>query len=336
MTSDNTANDGGQKPPSGGEGVKRARRSQTNAEKAARQEKRLRDQYGNSRLDPNEPPLHGLTAAAILCALDLLRRAFRSAGGFKPKSIADKVASICSLSADQHKLLLRWLAWAKPRRWVLQEAGRSAVVAWSTSRPDNAAVWTAALDAQWRARVQSSAASKENDTPARELPKVASQSREAVPTSAPKPSNSGENPSRSGPVPQAGVAAPAPRDPVDRNDASFRSNASPPSGPQQAPAASQPVAREFSAPAETTRSIDRRMITAFPKPAFRGVRGGAANDFATAALNFLKSEGSADDLRIAADGLRKDEFACREFCQRSPEHRKFVESIFEQLGWEVP
>jgi hypothetical protein len=260
MTSDNNASNGGQKPPSGDEGVKRARRSQTNAEKAARHEKRLRDQYGNSRLDPNEPPLHGLTAAAILCALDLLRRAFRSAGGFKPKSVADKVASICSLSADQHKILLRWLAWAKPRRWVLQEEGRSAVVAWSISRPDNAAVWTAALDAQWRARIQNSVASKETDTPARELPNVASRPREAVPTGAPKPSNSGENPSRSGPVPQAGVAAPAPRDPVDRNDAISRSNPSPPSGGQQPPAASQPFERMSSAPNSAQGLIDRNKI----------------------------------------------------------------------------
>jgi hypothetical protein len=335
MTSDNTANNGGQKPPSGDEGVKRARRTQTNAEKAARQEKRLRDQYGNSRLDPNEPPLHGLTAAAILCALDLLRRAFRSAGGFKPKSMADKVASICSLSADQHKLLIRWLAWAKPRRWVLQEEGRSAVVAWSLSRPDNAAVWTAALDAQWRARIQNSVASKETDTPARELPNVASRPREAVPTGAPKPSNSGENPSRSGPVPQAGVAAPAPRDSGGRSDTSFRSDPSPPSGGQQPPAASQPIERRFSAPNLAKGWIDRNKIADFPDPAFQS-GAHTANRFARAALDFLRSQGSADNLRIAADGLRRDVFACLEFSQRSHGHRKFVESIFQQLGWEVP
>jgi len=335
MTSDNTASNGGQKPPSGDEGVKRARRSQTNAEKAARQEKRLRDQYGNSRLDPNEPPLHGLTAAAILCALDLLRRAFRSAGGFKPKSIADKVASICSLSADQHKILLRWLAWAKPRRWVLQEAGRSAVVAWSTSRPDNAAVWTAALDAQWRARIQTSAAPSETETPARDLPKVASQTREVVPTGSPKPSNSEENPSRSGPVPQAGVAAPVPRDSGDRSDASFRSNASPPSSGQHAPAASQPIERKSSAPNPAAYPFDRGKIAAFPKPAF-GKGRDTANGFADVALKFLRNQGSSEDLKRAADALRQDVFACLEFCKRSPEHRKFVESIFEQLGWEVP
>ncbi len=75
--------------------VKRRRRPQTSAEKAARQEKRLRDQYGNSLLDPGEPPLHGLTAAAILCALTVLRQTYRKGGGCKPKSIADKVARIC-------------------------------------------------------------------------------------------------------------------------------------------------------------------------------------------------------------------------------------------------
>lgn len=335
MTSDNNANNGGQKPPSGSEEVKRSRRSQTNAEKAARQEKRLRDQYGNSRLDPNEPPLHGLTAAAILCALDLLRRAFRSAGGFKPKSIADKVASICSLSADQHKLLLRWLAWAKPRRWVLQEEGRSAVVAWSISRPNNAAVWTAALDEQWRAHIQNSVASKETDTPARDLPNASSQPREAVPASAPQASHSGEAPSRSDPTRQPGAAAPALRDPIDRNGTSFRSDPAPPSGGQQAPAASQPVERKSPAPNSATGWIDRNKIAPFPKPAFDKGRD-TANSFADASLKFLRDQGSSEDLKIAADALRQDVFSCREFCQRSPGHRTFVESIFEQLGWEVP
>lgn len=315
--------------------VKRQRRALTSAEKDARQQKRLRDQYGNSRLDPSEPPLHGLTAAAILCALDLLRRAFRRAGGFKPKGIADRAASICSLSADQYKLLDRWLVWVKPRRWVLHEEGRSAVVAWSVSRPENSAVWTAELDAHWRARIQTSAASRETEAPAKELSKVASQPRQAVPTSAPKPPNSGENPSRSGPVPQAGVVAPAPRDLVDRNDTSIRSNPSPPSSGQQAPAASQPIERKSSAPNLATNPIDRGKIAAFPKPAFDKGRD-TANGFADVALKFLRNQGSSEDLKIAADALRQDVFACREFCQRSPDHRKFVESIFEQLGWEVP
>lgn len=336
MTSDNTANDGGQKPPSGGEGVKRIRRKPTDAEKAASLEKRLRDQYGNSRLDPDEPPLHGLTAAAILCALELLRRAYRNSDDFKPKIIADKVASICSLSADQHKLLNRWLAWAKPRRWVLQEEMRSPVVAWSIARPKNAEIWTMALDKQWRIKIQDWAPKEEAKKPSKEPAPSSSEPREADPASAAKSSHSGEAPSRSDPKPQADVAAPASRDPVDRSDAIFRSEPSPSSGGQQAPPASLPIERKCSAPRQTTELINRLKPVGFPKPGFKEPWGGAANGFADAALKFLRSQGSLEVLRIAADGLRKDVFECREFCQRSPEHRKFVEIIFEEFGWEVP
>jgi hypothetical protein len=341
MTSDNTSSNGGQKPPSGKAKVKRTRRPQTKAEKAARQDKRLRDQYGNSRLDPKEPPLHELTAAAILCALDLLRQAFRSRGGFKPKSIADKVASICSLPGDQHKLLLTWLTWVKPKRWVLQEEGRSAVVAWSCSRPDNSAVWTAALDAEWRARIESAAGSKKEISGAPDgPPQPSGQSGEAIRSGALAQPPIEEGAPRLDPNPDVDpdlaprMDMPASHSSSDRTEPSGRPNPSGSGAGQHTPAPRQeriPVP-----PPSTAELIDRRKITAWPKPAFRNPSGGAANEFAEAALKFLKREGSEDALRVAAGALRNDMTACREFCGRSPNHRKFVESIFEQLGWAVP
>jgi len=333
MMSENTASNGGQEPPSGKPKVKRSRRPQTKAEKAARQDKRLRDQYGNSRLDPKEPPLHELTAAAILCALDLLRQALRNAGGFKPKSIADKVASICSLPGDQHELLLKWLTWVKPQRWVVQEARRSAVVDWSRSRPDNSAVWTAALDAEWRARIESAASLKKEISKAADgPPQPSGQSGKANRSGAPAQPPIGEGAPRSDPVARTGD--PASHSSSDRTEPSGRPNPSVSDAGQHTPAPRQE--RTPVPPPSTAEPIDRRKITAWPKPAFRNPSGGAANEFAEAALKFLKREGSEDALRVAAGALRNDVTACREFCGRSPDHKKFVESIFEQLGWAVP
>ncbi|WDA42670.1 hypothetical protein [Erythrobacter sp. BLCC-B19] len=102
--------------------MKRARRTQIIVEKAVRQEKRLRDQNGDSPLDPSEPPLHGLPAAAIICAIRLLRRAFRSGREFKPKTIADTVAGICSLTDEQRALLLKWIVWATRRNKMLGQS----------------------------------------------------------------------------------------------------------------------------------------------------------------------------------------------------------------------
>jgi hypothetical protein len=315
--------------------VKRRRRPQTNAEKAARQEKRLRDQYGNSLLDPDEPSLHGLNAAAILCALTLLRQAYRKGSGGKPKSISDKVARICALSADHRELLLKWLTWAKPRRWVLQEEGRSAVVAWSSSRPDNAVVWTAALDGQWRARIQGVTASQQADAAPREPSVTYSQPREPHDPSAPRLPKSGVDLPRSEPMPAAGLANPAPDGSAEKNDVECRSGLSAPSGGQSLPAANQPVERPRTATVATRDVIDRSKITRTPYPAYENGRV-TANNFAKAATNFQKGECSAEDLKKAAGSLRMDVSACREFCQRSASHREFVESIFSQLGWEVP
>jgi len=250
--------------------VKRRRRPLTRAEKAARQEKRLRDQYGNSRLDPSEPPLYGLTAAAILCAFDILRHAYRHGRGCNPKSIADRVARICKLSAHHRELLLKWLIWAKPRRWVLQEEGRSAVVAWSSSRPDNADVWTAALDGQWRAQIQGAAASQEAEAAPREPSFTSSQPRETHHPSAPHLPQSGVDLPRSEPMPAAGLANPAPDGSAEKNGSAYRLGLSAPSGGQSLPAANHHVERPRTATVATRDVIDRSKIARPPLPRLRG------------------------------------------------------------------
>lgn len=315
--------------------VKRRRRPQTSAEKAARQEKRLRDQYGNSLLDPDEPSLHGLNAAAILCALTVLRQAYRKGSGGKPKSIADKVARICTLSADHRALLLTWLTWAKPRRWVLLEERRSAVVAWSSSRPDNTVAWTAALDGQWRAQIEGAAASQGAEAAPKVSSLLSSQPRETHHPNAPRLPQSGVDLPRSEPMPAAELANPAPGGSPEKNGVAYPSGLPAPSGGQNQPAASQPVERTRIATVAKRDVIDRGKITRIPYPAY--VNGQAtARKFAMAAANFQNGEGSSEDLKKAAGSLLMDVPACQEFCQRSPAHREFVESIFKQLGWEVP
>jgi hypothetical protein len=335
MKPENTAESDTTRSQPNAQEVKRRRRPQTSAEKAARQEKRLRDQYGNSRLDPDEPSLHGLNAAAILCALTLLRQAYRKGSGGKPKSIADKVARICTLSADHRALLLKWLTWAKPRRWVLLEERRSAVVAWSSSRPDKTVAWTAALDGQWRAKIQGVAASQEAEAAPREPSFTSSQPREPHYPSAPHLPQSGVDLPRSEPMSAAGLTNPAPDGSAEKNGSAYGSGLSAPSGGQSLPAASQPVERPRTATVATRDVIDRSKIARPPYPAFEDGRV-TANNFAKAARNFQKGEGSAEDLKKAAGSLRMDVPACQEFCQRSANHREFVESIFSQLGWEVP
>lgn len=315
--------------------LKRARRTQTSAEKAARQEKRLRDQYGDSPLDPSEPPLHGLSAAAIMCTIDLLRLAFRSGREFKPKTMTDKVAGICSLPEEQCALLLKWLVWAKRRRWVLQEAGRSAVVAWSGSRPDKTDVWTTAFDKQWRAQIEGAAASKEAEAAPKASSFPSSQPPETNRPSPPQLPKSGVALPLSEPVLAAPLAEPAPGGSLDKNDSTYR--LAPPAHPagQNLPTAGQPVERTRIAPVATQDVFDRGRITRLPYPAYKEGQV-TANKFARAAGNFIDEKGSAEDLKTAARSLLQDASACREFCQRSSDHRKFVESIFKQLGWEVP
>ena len=336
MSSANNAEGNAKGSPANGKEVKRSRRPLTSAEKEARQKKRLRDQYGNSRLDPDEPLLHGLTAAALQCAFTLLRQAYRKRGGYNPKTIADKVASICGLPGEQREHLLQWLTWVKPRRWVVQEEGRSSVVAWANTSLSKSAIWTAELDTWWRAALESPNTTKTVDrassSPAQQPGATVAAVRPARADAIP--------PQEVAPQPDPNSAARMDRPPShsssDRTDSSGYPKPSVSEAGQHALQPRQVLERTPVPLSSTEELIDRRKITAWPKPAFHDGAGRAANGFARAALNFIKQEGSADALSVAAGALRNDVTACREFCERSPAHRKFLESIFEQLGWEVP
>lgn len=315
--------------------VKRRRRRQTSAEKAARREKRLRDQYGNSLLDPGEPPLHGLTAAAIQCAFALFRQAYRNREGCKPKSIADKVARICALPAEHRELLLKWLIWAKPRRWVLREDGCSSVVAWANTCPGRSAIWTAELDTWWRAAFENPKAKKRVDKAPTSETQALGGTVVAVP-----PATAVSIP------PQEVTTQPDPklanrldermsRDLFPRDDTSRRTSSLEPADHLLNLAARTEPNSSSSSPASATVAIDRSKIGPLPYGAF--VKGQqAGNKFAGAADEYLKGSGSADDLSKAAVAFSKDIAACREFCERSPKLRELVESIFDQLGLEVP
>lgn len=334
--------------------VKRRRRPLTSAEKAARQEKRLRDQYGNSLLDPDEPSLHGLNAAAILCALTLLRQAYRKGSGGKPKSIADKVARICTLSADHRGLLLKWLTWAKPRRWVLQEERRSAVVAWSSSRPDNAVVWTAALDGQWRAQIQGVAASQEAEAAPRKPSFTSSHSRETHHPSAPHLPQAGVDLPRSEPIPATRLAEAAGPS-LEKNDSAHLSGLSAPSGgesvrtvtsePPKVPAApsqsprvhslASPAMASDSLPSNARREIFEGKAIIIPEFPTFFFKSGAQK--ANALLNAIKP-GSFNEQAFgsAIEAFVHHKEEIDEFCNRGPQQRKLIEGIFTQIGVKLP
>lgn len=318
-----------------GKEVKRSRRPQTSAEKAARQQKRLRDQYGNSRLDPDEPLLHGLTAAALQCAFTLLRQAYRRRGGYNPKTIADKVACICGLPGEQREHLLQWLTWVKPRRWVVQEEGRSSVVAWANTSLSKSAIWTAELDAWWRAALESPNATKAVDrapsSPAQQPGATVAAVRPATAVAIP----SQESAAHPDPKLANGPDERMSHDLFARDETAGRSNPAAPAGGSSALSENLVTDSPLLSRSGASQLIDRQRIAAFPDPAF-GTKKFTANRFAEAALKFIKGQGAADDLRAAATALAANIGECREFCERSPAHRRFVESIFNQLGWEVP
>ncbi len=147
ILTDGSLNPSDQKQDSSPKPPRKRRRKRTKAEKAASRERSALDKFSLSQWDPKEPPLHGISAGAILFAISLVKRAWRLGGDFKPGRVVAEVAGICELTEDQRKRLRRWVAWVKPRKWVLQEDKRSAVVSWSHTGPSKELIWTADTNA---------------------------------------------------------------------------------------------------------------------------------------------------------------------------------------------
>lgn len=131
------------------------RRKRTKAEAEALRLKALRDEFGGSPCDPDEPDLPaGLNANAVRCAIKDASQTFRRCKGLRPSEIARRTATICGLSAEQEGQIKAWLEWLKDRRWVLRENDCAPVVAWSRSSVSNAAEWSEEVEWHWRETIE--------------------------------------------------------------------------------------------------------------------------------------------------------------------------------------
>lgn len=311
------------------------RRKKSKAEKDAAYQKKLRDTYGQSRFDPEEPSLAELSCAAISCAIDLAKRAWRRDKAFKPQHLVDQTAQICGLAAGQKQALLEWVRWLKDRRWVLTELQRSPAVEWVQSKPPKDAIWTDEIAAQWRADIEGSTSSNDVVGVPTSPAQPSGQPTAAIHSGAADHAPSAEAAERPHPVLDNRPVEQASHGGSTRDDTSRRTSSLDPADDLLNLAAQTEPNSSPSSPASAIVSIDQSKIPALPYGAFmKGQQAG--NTFAGAADRYIKGSGSADELSKAAVAFSKDVAACREFCGRSPGHRKFLESIFNQLGLEIP
>ena len=131
------------------------RRSQTAGEKEALRLKRLREEFGNSAIDPDEPELSaGFRCAALACAFkDAQQIHAKPTKRFNPKALVKRTAAICPLTEEQQEELERWLGWLNDRRYVTRDGYQSPVLQWLLSAPEMNSAWPGDADGVWRAKV---------------------------------------------------------------------------------------------------------------------------------------------------------------------------------------
>lgn len=131
------------------------RRCQTAGEKEALRLKRLRDEFGTSAIDPDEPELSpAFPCGALACAFKDAQQIHAKPGKrFNPKALVKRTAAICPLTEDQQKELERWLRWLSDRRYVTRDGYQSPVLQWLLSAPAMNSPWPGDADGIWRAKV---------------------------------------------------------------------------------------------------------------------------------------------------------------------------------------
>ena len=131
------------------------RRRQTAGEKEAIRLKALREKFGGSAIDPDEPVLSpGFPYRAIAYAFkDAQQIHAKPTKRFNPKAIAERVAAACSLTDEQKEELQRWLQWVKVRRYITRDGYQSPVLQWLLSKPTMNSSWPGDADGGWSARV---------------------------------------------------------------------------------------------------------------------------------------------------------------------------------------
>ena len=135
--------------------VRPRRRSQTAGEKEALRLKRLRDEFGSSAIDPDEPGLSpGFPCSALACAFkDAQQIHAKPTKRFNPKALVKRTAAICPLTEEQQGQLERWLRWLNDRRYVTRDGYQSPVLQWLLSAPAMNSPWPGDADGIWRRKV---------------------------------------------------------------------------------------------------------------------------------------------------------------------------------------
>lgn len=341
----------------------RIRRKITIKERDARDDRNLRDRYGNSRFDPSEPGLVGLHCGVIEAAIKLATKVWRAGETPSPKRVAGKVSEICGLSPAQEKLLRNWLLWLADRKWVLTEGDRSPVAEWVRSGPPVTDIWTEELAAIWRSKIDRKPIAVQQDHRASQPPPSASVQADAraakaestprlaepgtppaapIPAMAPGHSSPIGNPvSRSGPLGQTSGSPTFTAAPAQSRDAvrsvipePTRIQASQGQSPSVRPPASATAAVGSQALGSRREMFEGKTLM-IPEVSIYFFKKGAQKS--NALLNALKSDSfNENNVRTAVHELLQNKEELNEFCRRGPKERDFIDNIFTQIGVKIP
>ena len=269
------------------------RRKQTKGEKEALRLRKLREKFGSSPVDPDEPNFsEGIPREAIRCAYTDARQTHSKPDQqFNPAVVASRTTTTIGLNSQQKGELKNWLVWLKDRRYVTRDPYTSPVLQWALSGegPD---VWTGDT-APWHARV-------DRDHAKRQVAK-------SIKSSANAPTLNSHAP---------GTVVGAPIQPSwSATDGSVH-----PSGQADAE-------RYHPVSSNSSSSVHRPAFNrpAFPKNAFASGMA-KANAFSEA----LRDK-SDEALRQAATALSADAHALSEAISRNPEFSRCIETVFRHF-----
>ena len=287
------------------------RRKRTEGEKEAIRLKALREEFGGSAIDPDEPVLSPqFPYRAIAYAFkDAQQIHAKPNKRFNPKAQVARVVAVCPLTDEQKQELQRWLRWLNDRRYVTRDGYQSPVLQWLLSKPAMNSSWPGDADGVWSARV--------NDEYERRL--------------AAKRGTAGKE------LKADTAAAPSPPDPAT---GSMRRDAQGSGAPQKLPPYAEsatelkrrsshhePPFKPRVAKAETTDALQR---PALPYGAFQ--KGEML------ANNFFGALRDATDAELIAKAtkLSQNADATRIAMARSADVARCIEFIFDQVGLPLP
>ena len=131
------------------------RRKRTWGEKEALRLKKLREEFGYSSVDPDEPAFsEGMPRIAVRCAYkDIKQTVSNARRKFSPATVAKRTAGTARLSYDQKNELQIWLSWLTDRPDVVRDPSQSFILQWALS-DDGPDEWSGDETGEWRRRVE--------------------------------------------------------------------------------------------------------------------------------------------------------------------------------------